>query len=53
MWALIISVFAFVAAIVISLGKISERGNDIAAAHREELLSRETAEIEDSNDEKN
>ncbi|WP_154718715.1 hypothetical protein [Planococcus salinarum] len=46
MWALIISGVTFIAAIVISLGKISERGNDIAAGHREELLARETADEE-------
>ncbi len=50
MWALIIAGFSFVAAIILSLGKVSERGNDMAAAHREELLSRKTEENESDQD---
>ena len=50
MWALIISGLTFVAAIVISLGKISERGDEISASHREELLSRSTEADKESTD---
>lgn len=50
MWALIISGLTFIAAIVISLGKISERGNEITASHRDELLSRNTEEDKEGTD---
>lgn len=51
MWVLIISAVTFITAIVLSLGKISERGNDIAAGHREELLARTDEDIEKINEE--
>lgn len=46
MWALFIAGVSFVAAVIISLGKVSDRGNEMAVSHREELLSRNTEEHE-------
>lgn len=49
MWALVIAGASFITAIVISMGKISRRGNDIAAGHREELLARENEDKKSGN----
>lgn len=39
-WGILTTGAVFIAAIVVSLGKVSHFGENIAARHREELLSR-------------
>lgn len=39
-WGILTTGAVFIAAIVVSLGKVSRIGDNIAAGHREELMSR-------------
>lgn len=39
-WGLLATGFAFITTIIISLGRISNRAEEITSAHRQELLMR-------------